>query len=394
MIDFEYMAMLLADLSGIPVRVYCNEKFIKLFHINKFKPDLAILEEENIFRNPASVSYYMTDSFLFFGLFRVKSEPISFMLGPVTQIPLDNRAAREILLSMGESPSRSVELLNYLRAIPNYPLRNFLQILCTFAYFINDEKIEISSLLTNELDAEAMSRMRKPAISNVSEGNVANHNTFELEQELMSNIEHGRPDELQKMFRIAPVGRAGKMAQDTLRQQKNLLIVTATLASRAAIRGGMDTETAFILSDLFIQKAELMSSYESLVRLSMQMTIEFAERVAALQCGESGRKLIRDARLYILQHIDERITTEQLAEHLSRNRTYLCSVFKAETGMSVNAYITQMKIDEAKRLLEVTDKSLKSIAEHLGFSTQNYFQNVFKKVAGMTPMEYRSQHSM
>lgn len=210
----------------------------------------------------------------------------------------------------------------------------------------------------------------------------------------MSNIEHGRPDELQKMFRIAPVGRAGKMAQDTLRQQKNLLIVTATLASRAAIRGGMDTETAFILSDLFIQKAELMSSYESLVRLSMQMTIEFAERVAALQCGESGRKLIRDARLYILQHIDERITTEQLAEHLSRNRTYLCSVFKAETGMSVNAYITQMKIDEAKRLLEVTDKSLKSIAEHLGFSTQNYFQNVFKKVAGMTPMEYRSQHSM
>ena len=184
------------------------------------------------------------------------------------------------------------------------------------------------------------------------------------------------------------------MAQETLRQQKNLLIVTATLASRAAIRGGMDTETAFILSDLFIQKAELMSSYESLVRLSMQMTIEFAERVAALQCGESGRKLIRDARLYILQHIDERITTEQLAEHLSRNRTYLCSVFKAETGMSVNAYITQMKIDEAKRLLEVTDKSLKSIAEHLGFSTQNYFQNVFKKVAGMTPMEYRSQHSM
>ncbi|MCD7954693.1 MAG: AraC family transcriptional regulator [Lachnospiraceae bacterium] len=389
MIDFDYMALSLANLSGIPVRLYREEKFVKLYHFSKFKPDPAIPEEPHIFQNKANVSYYMAPSFLFYGLFRAKDESVSFVLGPVAQMPISRRSARELLISMGEPSSRTVELLNYLRAIPTYPLRTFLQILCTFDYFINDERISPGDLLLDEMDADIPLNIKNALASETDEGNIGNHNTYELEQELLSNIEYGRTDALRQMFQKPPAGRAGIMAQDTLRQQKNLLIVTATLSSRAAIRGGLDVETAFSISDLYIQKAELMNDYNSLTKLSVQMELDFADRVAKLQCGETTRLLVQEVRRYVLSHIDEPITTEQLAEYLGKNRTYLCTEFRRESGMTLNAYFTQIKISEARRLLEITKLPLHTISEKLGYSSQSHFQNVFKKTTGCTPLEYR-----
>ncbi len=386
MIDYEYMALTLANLSSIPVRLYREGKFAGLFHNSKFKPDLAILEEPHIFKNKASVSYYMTDEFLFYGLFRVKEEDVAMVLGPVAQLPVDRARAGRILLSIGESPTRSQELQTYLRSIPSYPLRNFLQILCTFSYFLNGEKLAIGDILTGELDFPALEIPPAPE----KEEPTAGHNTYELEQILLSCITHGRPDELEKLFQQPATGRAGTMAQDTIRQQKNLLIVTATLSSRAAIQGGMDPETAFALSDLYIQKAELMNHYEGLTKLQVQMVLDYARKVADLQCGEHNSRLIREARQYILEHINTRITTGELSQALGRNRSYLCSCFREEIGLSVNDYITGIKMDEAKRLLRFSGKSLRAIAEQLGYSTQSYFQNVFKRVTGVTPLEYRN----
>ncbi len=388
MIDYEYMALTLANLSSIPVRLYRDGKFTGLFHNSKFKPDLAILEEPNIFKNHASVSYYMTEEFLFYGLFRVKNEAVSMVLGPVAQLTVDRPRARRILLSIGESPARAAELQTYLRSIPSYPLRNFLQILCAFAYFLNAEKLSITDILADGIEIPREEIVLPPA--EPEEDPPTGHNTYDLEQILLSYIEHGRPDALEQLFQMPATGRAGTMAQDTLRQQKNLLIVIATLSSRAAIRGGMDPEAAFALSDLYIQKAELLSSYEALSRLSMEITMDYAERVASVQCGDTNRKLIRDARQYILGHIHQRITTGQLAAALGKNRTYLCACFKEETGATVNDYITKIKMDEAKRLLRFSKKTLREIAEHLGYSTQSYFQNVFKRIVGVTPLEYRT----
>ncbi len=387
MIDYEYMALTLANLSSIPVRLYRGGKFAGLFHSSKFRPDLAILEEPNIFKNTASVSYYMTEEFLFYGLFRVKNEDVSMVLGPVAQLPVDRPRARRILLSIGESPARAAELQNYLRSIPSYPLRNFLQILCAFSYFLNGEKLSIADILTDGIEIPQEEIPLPPA--EPEEDPPTGHNTYDLEQTLLSYIQHGRPDEMEKLFQMPATGRAGTMAQDTIRQQKNLLIVTATLSSRAAIRGGMDSEAAFALSDLYIQKAELLSSYEALSRLSMEMTMDYAKRVANLQCGDTNRKIIRDARQYILSHIHQRITTEQLAAALGKNRTYLCDCLKEETGSTVNDYITQIKMEEAKRLLRFSQKTLREISEQLGYSTQSYFQNVFKKAVGITPLDYR-----
>lgn len=74
-VDYEYMANALASLSGVPVRIYREGRLAGLYHHSDFTPDPAVLEEKRIFENPGNVSYHMTDTFLFYGLFRMKHAP-------------------------------------------------------------------------------------------------------------------------------------------------------------------------------------------------------------------------------------------------------------------------------------------------------------------------------
>lgn len=385
--DYDYLAQSLAALSGVPVRIYQDGKFAGLHHHTKFKPDFAITEEANIFRDPGNVSYYMDENFLYYGLFRSVKDSVALVMGPVAQVTVDRAMAVKILRTMGESVGRAGEIMDYFSAIPAYPLRNFLQILCTVNFFLNDEKLDVSQLILTEEPQPAPSPTEAPAYEELR----VSHNTDEIETVMLSCVEHGRVDEIQALFRRPVEGRAGTMAADALRQEKNLIICAATLVTRAAIRGGLDRTTAFTLSDTYIQKAELMKDYAELMRLNVRMVEDFTRRVADARCGAGASRLIRDARDYILTHLDKPITTEELSRAVGMNRTYLCKRFQEETGMTVNRYVTAVKMDEAKRLLEVTKKTPAEIAEVLGYSSQSYFQSVFKKSTGRTPGEYRAE---
>lgn len=384
--DYDYLAQSLAALFGVPVRLYKNGRLAELCHHTSFQPDFAVAEEAHIFRNAGHVSYYMDENFLCYGLFRSARDRIDLVMGPVAQAAVDRNMAVKLLRAMGESVGRAGELMDYFSAIPAYPLRNFLQILCTVNFFLNDEKLDVSQLLLDEAELPERSEAAAP------ETDLQNtHNTDELEAVMLSCVEHGRTEEIKKLFRRPVAGRAGTMAADALRQEKNLLICAATLVTRAAIRGGLDRATAFSLSDTYIQKAELMKDYAGVLRLSARMVEDFTQRVADARCGMGSSPLLRNAREYILNHLDQPITTEALSHAMRMNRTYLCKRFQEETGMTVNRYVTAVKMDEAKRLLEATKKTSAEIAGVLGYSSQSYFQSVFKKSTGQTPGAYRKR---
>lgn len=388
--DYEYLAYSLATLAGLPVRLYRNDVFAGLWHHTKFKPDLAILEEKSIFRNEGNVSYYMDENFLYYGLLRMASGNAALLIGPVTQSAVSHAAAIRILRHIGESGKRADELRDYFSAMPSYPLRNFLQILCTVNYFINGEKTDVSQLLLDGTELPERNSLISREVRDAKKAETV-HNTMELEELLLSHVEYGKVEELEKLYQQPTAGRAGTMAGDTLRQQKNLLICTATLVTRAAMKGGLDRETAFSLSDHYIQQAELTEDYLALTRLNAQMVLDFTRRVNAAKSGIYASGLIRDAKNYILAHMDEPVTTEALSRHLGMNRTYLCKQFAEEAGLTVNQYVTKVKLEEAKRLLHITQKPIGEIAQYLGYSSQSYFQKVFKTHTGITPAEYRKK---
>ena len=88
------------------------------------------------------------------------------------------------------------------------------------------------------------------------------------------------------------------------------------------------------------------------------------------------------------------IPVEDIAKSLYLSRPYLSKKFKNDTGISVTEFIHRQKIEEAKRLLKYTDKSLLSISIYLSFSSQSHFTNMFKKMTGQLPKDYREQFSI
>ena len=181
------------------------------------------------------------------------------------------------------------------------------------------------------------------------------------------------------------------MADDALRQRKNILITTIALVMRSAIAGGMDMEQAYQLADVYIQECEHSQSVVHVSNLEYSMLIDFTERVSQNKIPQGMSREIFDCIQYITHHINEPIQVTDVAEHIGRSRSYLSSHFKKELGFEIGGFIMRCKLEEAKSLLSYSDKSLIEISNYLCFSSQSYFQNVFKKKYGMTPKQYRDQ---
>lgn len=92
---------------------------------------------------------------------------------------------------------------------------------------------------------------------------------------------------------------------------------------------------------------------------------------------------------YIDSYFSENITLDKLSELSHMNKYYLVHAFKKYIGLSPINYLIEVRIQESKNLLETTNYSISQISNFIGFSSQSYFSQSFKKNTGQTPNEYR-----
>jgi AraC-like DNA-binding protein len=97
------------------------------------------------------------------------------------------------------------------------------------------------------------------------------------------------------------------------------------------------------------------------------------------------------AKRYIHENLDKKITIKDLCSSIGCSKTTLIASYKKEFGTTVNAAITEAKIEEAKKLLAVGKLSINEIARATGFYDQAYFSKVFSAACGMPPSEYRRE---
>lgn len=119
---------------------------------------------------------------------------------------------------------------------------------------------------------------------------------------------------------------------------------------------------------------------------------EAVTAAGAAKEGESGTKyspLVRECMEYVRAHYYERINIASAAEALHVNKSYLGTVFKKETGVSIVETITRYRLDKAMELMRQTEYKLFEISEKVGFEDPAYFTNVFIKYIGMSPSAYR-----
>lgn len=98
----------------------------------------------------------------------------------------------------------------------------------------------------------------------------------------------------------------------------------------------------------------------------------------------------------MLQYLNEyhtMVSLEDLSRHFGRSKSYISHMFKKTGGMSVREYCNHLKLEDAKRILISSDRSVTEIGLEVGFQDVSYFVNLFKKRYGNTPLQYRKQYN-
>jgi two-component system response regulator YesN len=121
---------------------------------------------------------------------------------------------------------------------------------------------------------------------------------------------------------------------------------------------------------------------------AVKITRDFIVQMLQTDLGES-HEIIRKAKLYIKEHLNEDISVYSIAEMLYLTPTYFSKLFKHNTGEGCNNYIIRKRMQKAKSLLETTSMKTGKIATLVGYKDTNYFSLAFKKQTGMSPTEFR-----
>jgi two-component system response regulator YesN len=176
----------------------------------------------------------------------------------------------------------------------------------------------------------------------------------------------------------------------SLSQCHLFLLEVVTCLVRLTRSGGVAVEEVFGAGFTGAVSISNFSSLEELGRWLSGRCLKLHDLLGR-QRTDSAWRLVEQAKEYIASHYtDEQLSVEALCSHIHLSPTYFSTLFKREMGMSFTAYVTQVRMDEAVRLLRDTGEKTYRIAEQTGYSDPNYFSYVFKRRFGVSPSKYRA----
>ena len=344
-------------------------------------------------RTPAA--YTAADTGIY-GIVRTSETGGYLLLGPAYSGHINKELVLSYMADNAIPRNREQEISQFLYAIPHYSYNRFLHVLLFLHLILNGEALSITEhfdVSDMSYEHEMASRLTRHSL--LAREEQQEHGTYFFERRLLEYVKQGNPEQMRK-FLLETVMQMpmveGKLADDPLRQAKNLFLGTVALVGKdGAIPGGMDIEQAYQLIDTYVQECERLQSVDAVKNLQFNMLIDFTSRVAQAQMPEGISEEIFSCMQYIATHLTQAITVPEVAAHIGKSRAYTAAKFKEETGRSVGEYITECRMKEAQNLLRYTNMSLAEISAYLHFANQPYFQNAFKKYFGITPAKYRNQ---
>ena len=342
-------------------------------------------------RNP---EFTAIDPDLEYGHVRIEGTGYDLFLGPIFTTPVTEKLIQKYFEDAKIPPEHQEEAAELIYGIPINGHAKFVRILLFLHLVLNGKEARVEDFY-EERDHGAINRgARLTDLAVEFKENERLRSSYGFERELYHYIEQGDTARLKRFLDTTRVFPAeGKLAHTPLRNAKNTMIGLATkICVLAAIPGGIDAERAYQLVDLYSLECEQTQSLEEVHRLQYIMLMDFCQRCAAAKLPKGVSAEIYRCMTFIQSHTNASIGLEDVAGEIGRSSSYVMRRFKAELGMSVGEYITKCKLEEACDLLIYGDRSLAEISAYLGYSSQSYFQNVFKKQFGMTPLQYRKQN--
>lgn len=171
------------------------------------------------------------------------------------------------------------------------------------------------------------------------------------------------------------------------------------------VDGGVITEEQGIYSsggahsfwNLLLYILEKYTDRDTAILASKYFAIDIDRESQAAFMMFTGQKdhndeAVKQAQEYIEQNYQEKLTVDELADRVAVSRRSFERRFKQATDNTVIEYLQRVKIEAAKRSFESTRKNITEVMFDVGYSDTKAFRNVFKKITGLTPVEYRNKY--
>ena len=213
----------------------------------------------------------------------------------------------------------------------------------------------------------------------------------EDQRDLATAVKLGSRDQVEQVVRSL----TGRVRETRLALPQCHLFFQEVVTSlvKLARAGGAELEEVFGPGFTGVVTLTDFSSLEELEGWLTEGCLKLRE-VLGRQRTDSAWKTVEKAKDFINENYrNSELSVESLCSHLHLSPTYFSTLFKRETGMSFTAYVTEVRMDQAARLLRDTGEKTYLIAEQTGYTDPNYFSYVFKRRFGVTPSKFRAGQS-
>ena len=129
---------------------------------------------------------------------------------------------------------------------------------------------------------------------------------------------------------------------------------------------------------------------ELLKNLILEFFVRFLRTLQNNSAFEKEITLVDEIIAYLAEHYSEDLNQKSVAQKFYVSRSYLSKLFKAKTGRGFNEYLNKIRMEQAKTALKTTALPVTDIAFNCGFNDSNYFSKSFKKIEGVSPLNYRN----
>lgn len=168
---------------------------------------------------------------------------------------------------------------------------------------------------------------------------------------------------------------------------RQYLIIDVRMAVQDFLRSIGKEEQEFLLDGTEVQKAcQTESNMRSVIKRLLEQCMDQRESPNSDPKG----KIIEQAKILVEEHFREALSLGEVANRIGVSQSYLSRIFRQESGVTFVDYLNGQRMEEAKKLLRCTDKTIAEICYEVGYSDIHYFYSLFKKREGCTPKEWRN----
>ena len=339
--------------------------------------------------------YRIEDAFFCVYLFFMLPEtegPQFACIGPYHTVEVTQKEILSLSNSISLSPSKVAQLQKFYENIPliedESPLLNILFVLGEYMWgsMNNFHLQDARSFLTSELEFLQNVSDEDPQEALLSMKLLEER--YDLERKLMQAVSQGQTHKAEMQLGHFQAMQIERRTSDSLRNKKNYSIILNTLLRKAAESGAVHPLHIDTLSSRFAKKIESAVSISAVSVIDKEMVHKYCLLVKN-HSMKGYSLLVRKVLTRIDSDLTADLSLHAQAELLNVNSSYLSTLFKKETGVTLTDYVNKKRVDHAIFLLNTTNMQIQSIAQYCGIPDVNYFTKTFKKYIGKTPKEYR-----